>query len=207
MNLPRQEGARSYRADIRQVSAAWRVDRREGEPYTPASWNVTEIAMPQNFIRLVMRGLPLIVLTVLLAAQAQAAPLTTKYYSLDLPADWVVVNGPTKVQEAVQVVMGQKEHKSSALIIVGPANSGEAEQAARGNAKRLQGSTPVLRSNGQWEFTFEQKGVKGYGIVREDAQSKLLLMLVISGDARMANFVYSMRGPYRALMPQPPQLP
>ena len=75
--------------------------------------------MPQNFILLVMRGLPLIVLTVLLAAQAQAAPLTTKYYSLDLPADWVVVNGPTKVQEAVQVVMGQKEHKSSALIIVG----------------------------------------------------------------------------------------
>ena len=49
--------------------------------------------------------------------------------------------------------------------------------------------------------------MKGYGIVREDAQSKLLLMLVISGDARMANFVYSMRGPYRALMPQPPQLP
>ncbi len=163
--------------------------------------------MPQKFIRLVMRGLPLLVLTVLLAAQAQAAPLTTKYYSLDLPADWVVVNGPTKVQEAVQVVMGQKDHKSSALIIVGPANAGEAEQAAKGNAKRLQGSTPVLRSNGQWEFTFEQKGVKGYGIVREDAQSKLLLMLVISGDARMANFVYSMRGPYRALMPQQPQLP
>ena len=163
--------------------------------------------MPQKFIRLVTRGLPLFALIVLFTAQAQAAPLTTKYYSLDLPADWVVVNGPTKVQEAVQVVMGQKDHKSSALIIVGPANAGEAEQAAKANAKRLQGSTPVLRSNGQWEFTFEQKGVKGCGIVREDAQSKLLLMLVISGDARMANFVYSMRGPYRALMPQPPQLP
>ena len=61
--------------------------------------------------------------------------------------------------------------------------------------------------NGQWKFAFEQKGVKGYGIVREDAQSKLLLMLVVSGDLRMANFVYSMRGPYRALVPQPPQLP
>ena len=84
--------------------------------------------MLQKFIRLVVRGLPLFVL--LLAAQAQAAPLTTKYYSLDLPAEWVVVNGPTKVQEAVQVVMGQKDHKSSALIIVGPANAGEAEQAA-----------------------------------------------------------------------------
>ena len=29
---------------------------------------------------------------------------------------------------------------------------------------------------------------------------------VVSGDLRMANFVYSMRGPYRALMPQQPQL-
>lgn len=163
--------------------------------------------MPQKFIRLAVLCLPLFALMILFAAHAQAAPLTTKYYSLDLPADWVVVNGPAKVQEAVQVVMGQKDHKSSALIIVGPANAGEAEQAAKGNAKRLQGSTPVLRSNGQWEFTFEQKGVKGYGIVREDAQSKLLLMLVVSGDARMANFVYSMRGPYRALVPQPPQLP
>ena len=162
--------------------------------------------MPQKFIRLVMRGLPLFALMVLLAAQAQAAPLTTKYYSLDLPADWVVVSGPVKVQEAIQVVMGQKDHKSSAMIIVGPAEAGEAESAAKGNSQRLGGTAPVLR-NGQWEFTFEQKGVKGYGIVREDAQSKLLLMLVVSGDLRMANFVYSMRGPYRALVPQPPQLP
>ncbi|WP_374288532.1 hypothetical protein [Desulfovibrio desulfuricans] len=162
--------------------------------------------MLQSLSRALARALPLLLLAVCAAAQAHAVPLTTKYYGLDLPQDWVVVSGPVKVQEAVQVVMGQKDHKSSALIIVGPANAGEAEQAARGNAKRLGGTAPVLR-NGQWEFTFEQKGVKGYGIVREDAQSKLLLMLVVSGDLRMASFVYNMRGPYRALMPQPPQLP
>ena len=162
--------------------------------------------MRKSLCRGALRALPLLVLAVFMAVQAQAVPLTSKYYSLDLPADWVVVSGPVKVQEAVQVVMGQKDHKSSALIIVGPANAGEAEQAAKGNAQRLGGTAPVLR-NGQWEFTFEQKGVKGYGIVREDTQSKLLLMLVVSGDLRMANFVYSMRGPYRALMPQQPQLP
>ena len=161
--------------------------------------------MPQNYCRFAARVLPLLLL-VLFAAQVHAAPVTTKYYSLDLPSDWVVVNGPAKVQEAVQVVVGQKDHKSSALIIVGPADPGEAEQAARGNAQRLKGSSPVFR-NGQWEFTFEQSGVKGHGIVREDTQSKLLLMLVVSGDARMASFVYKMRGPYRALMPQQPQLP
>ena len=162
--------------------------------------------MRKSLCRGALRALSLLVLAVFMAVQAQAVPLTSKYYSLDLPADWVVVSGPVKVQEAVQVVMGQKDHKSSALIIVGPANAGEAEQAAKGNAQRLGGTAPLLR-NGQWEFTFEQKGVKGYGIVREDTQSKLLLMLVVSGDLRMANFVYSMRGPYRALMPQQPQLP
>ena len=162
--------------------------------------------MRKSLCRGALRALPLLVLAVFMAVQAQAVPLTSKYFSLDLPADWVVVSGPVKVQEAIQVVMGQKDHKSSALIIVGPANAGEAEQAAKGNAQRLGGTAPVLR-NGQWEFTFEQKGVKGYGIVREDTQSKLLLMLVVSGDLRMANFVYSMRGPYRALVPQQPQLP
>lgn len=162
--------------------------------------------MRKSLCRGALRALPLLVLAVFMAVQAQAVPLTTKYYSLDLPADWVVVSGPVKVQEAIQVVMGQKDHKSSAMIIVGPANAGEAEQAAKGNAQRLGGTAPVLR-NGQWEFTFEQKGVKGYGVVREDTQSKLLLMLVVSGDLRMANFVYNLRGPYKALMPQQPQLP
>ena len=161
--------------------------------------------MRKSFCRGALRALPLFVLAVFMAVQAQAVPLTTKYYSLDLPADWVVVSGPVKVQEAIQVVMGQKDHKSSAMIIVGPAEAGEAESAAKGNSQRLGGTAPVLR-NGQWEFTFEQKGVKGYGVVREDVQSKLLLLLVVSGDLRMANFVYSLRGPYRALMPQQPQM-
>ena len=161
--------------------------------------------MRKSFCRGALRALPLLVLAVFMAVQAQAVPLTTKYYSLDLPADWVVVSGPVKVQEAIQVVMGQKDHKSSAMIIVGPAEAGEAESAAKGNSQRPARTAPVFR-NGQWEFTFAQKGVKGYGVVREDVQSKLLLLLVVSGDLRMANFVYSLRGPYRALMPQQPQM-
>ena len=161
----------------------------------------------------ILSKMPLILAAVALfalaqsVAPAQATPLTTKYYSLTLPPDWVVVNGPAKVKEAVQVVVGQKDHKSSALIIVGPAGSGEAEQAAVGNARRLDGTKPVLRANGQWEFTFAQNGVKGYCVVREDAPSGLLLMLIVSGDFKMADFVYQMRGPYKALMPLPPVLP
>ena len=75
--------------------------------------------MRKSLCRGALRALPLLVLAVFMAVQAQAVPLTSKYFSLDLPADWVVVSGPVKVQEAIQVVMGQKDHKSSALIIVG----------------------------------------------------------------------------------------
>lgn len=54
------------------------------------------------------------------AGRISAAPLTTKYYSLDLPPDWVVVNGPTKQNDAVQVLLGQKDHKTSAAVMWGP---------------------------------------------------------------------------------------
>ena len=169
-------------------------------------WKILENAM-QSFCRFKMLWAVfcLLAVTVLppLAGSAQAVPVTTKYYSIELPADWVVVNGPGKVKDAIQVLLGQKEHKSSILIIVGPAKAGEAETAARANAKRLGGSTPVLRQ-GQWEFTFEQQGVKGYGIVREDKSSGVLLMMLASGDLKMADFIYKMRGPYKALVPLKP---
>ncbi|CAK7055893.1 MAG: hypothetical protein DESF_02372 [Desulfovibrio sp.] len=165
--------------------------------------------MPR-FCRLSVTGALLFLLALLavppLTGKALAVPVTTKYYSVELPPDWVVVNGPAKVKDAVQVLLGQKNHKASALIIVGPARPGEAEVAAKANAQRLGGSSPVLRQ-GQWEFAFEQQGLKGYGIVREDAPSGVLLMLVVSGDFAMADFVYKMRGPYKALMPLKPKQP
>lgn len=55
--------------------------------------------------------------------------------------------------------------------------------------------------NGQWKFAFEQRGVKGYGVVCEDKQLMLLLVFVVSGDLCMANFVNSICGRYRVLMP------
>lgn len=58
--------------------------------------------------------------------------------------------------------------------------------------------------DGQVQFSFEQKGIKGYSVVREDTQAKLLLVLIVSGDLRLADFIYGMRGPYKALIPRRP---
>ena len=86
------------------------------------------------------------------AGRISAAPLTTKYYSLDLPPDWVVVNGPTKQNDAVQVLLGQKDHKTSAAVIVGPAKPGDAEKAAEAvHGTRLAGRGQVFRGpRGRW---------------------------------------------------------
>lgn len=145
----------------------------------------------------------MVVLMIFCAAQAQAAPVTTQYYSLDLPADWVVAAGPEKRANVVSVLLGRKDHKSSASLIVGAVQPGEAEKAAKSGAERLKGSKPVF-TNGQWHFTFEQQGVKGYSVVREDPKAKVLLILMVSGDTASANFVYAMRSPYKALIPQRP---
>ena len=103
-----------------------------------------------------------LVLTVVLPLAAWAAPLTTPYYSLDLPPDWVVVSGPVKLQDAVQVLLGQKDHKASALIIAGPAQPGEAEQAARANAQRLGGGNLYFGPTVNGNLPLRRKASQGW---------------------------------------------
>jgi hypothetical protein len=142
----------------------------------------------------------------LAATAATAAPLTTKYYTLELPPDWKVVDGPKIQKDVVHVLLGQTRHKCSASVTVSSAAPGEAEKKAREAAKLLNGTRPVSR-NGQMEFTFKKMGDRGYCIIREDKQAKLLIMVIVSGDTRQANFIYSMRGGYPALVPARPSSP
>ena len=140
-----------------------------------------------------------------MAAGAAAAPLTTKYYSLDPPPDWIVLNGPKTAKDgSVHILLGQKNHRCSASLTVFPASPGLAEKRAREAARLLGGTQPVAR-NGQLEFAFKKMGDNGYCVVREDKQSKLLIMVIVSGDLRQADFIYSMRGDYPALVPVKPE--
>ncbi|MDR1659739.1 MAG: hypothetical protein LBR94_05295 [Desulfovibrio sp.] len=145
----------------------------------------------------------LAVLLMSTAAAVSAAPLATKYYSLELPPDWKVIDGPKVKKDIVHVLLGQIKYKCSASVTVSSSAPGEAEKKAREAAKLLNGTKPALR-NGQLEFTFKKMGDRGYCILREDRQAKLLIMLIVSGDVRQANFIYSMRSGYPALVPARP---
>lgn len=129
-------------------------------------------------------------------------PLTTMYFSLTLPDSWRVIEGPKKTRDLVDVLVGTSDHSCSAQIRVGSVKPGMAEIGAREYAKQLNGTKPVAR-NGQLEFAFEQKGVKGICIFREDPLAKLLMIVIISGKPQLADFIYQMRGPYKTLYPRP----
>jgi hypothetical protein len=136
------------------------------------------------------------------AADVTGASLTTQYYTLDLPPDWTVVTAPKTTNDAVHSLIGQKNHKCSASInVLFKVNPGTAEKLAAETAKRLDGTRPVMR-NGQLEFTFKKMGDNGYCIIREDKQAKLLLLVIVSGSTGQADFIYSMRSEYPALVPQ-----
>ncbi|MDR1776255.1 MAG: hypothetical protein LBR31_00305 [Desulfovibrio sp.] len=139
------------------------------------------------------------------ASGAAAETLTTKYYTLDVPQDWKILAGPTEKKGVTHLHLAQKNHKCSVLVNIDKAKPGDAEKCARYSAKVLNGSKPVMR-NGQWEFTFKKMGDSGYCIVREDKKAGLLISLVVSGsNLPQANFVYSMRGGYPALVPHKPE--
>ncbi|MCR5563911.1 MAG: hypothetical protein K6F46_11220 [Desulfovibrio sp.] len=134
---------------------------------------------------------------------ACATPLTTQYFGLNLPPDWMVLDGPRKEGKSVRVQLGNKAKTAAVALAAGPARPGDAEKAADAYAKRLRGTKPTVQ-NGQLYFTFGHQGEHGYAILREDALSGLLLICIVSGDLKAADFVYEMRGPYKALRPVRP---
>lgn len=138
-----------------------------------------------------------------LGGGACAAPLTTKYFGLNLPPDWMVLDGPRKEGKSVRVQLGNKSKTAAVALAVGPARPGDAERAADAYAKRLLGTKPVVQ-NGQLYFTFGHQGEHGYAILRGDGLSGLLLICIVSGDLKAAEFIYEMRGPYKALRPVRP---
>ena len=132
-----------------------------------------------------------------------AAPLTTKYFSLELPPDWIVLEGPKKEKGLVRVHLGSKDHSSSVQIMVMQVQPGDVEKAASSYAKRLKAGKP-RRANGQLVIPFTQQGIDGYCLLREDSMNKLMLVLAASGDLEKIDFVYQMRGPYQSLKPVKP---
>ncbi|MCR4665848.1 MAG: hypothetical protein K5657_00960 [Desulfovibrio sp.] len=136
------------------------------------------------------------------AAQARSrVPVTTKYYSITLPEDWVVFKGPVKSRDNIQLQLTNSKRTAVATLVVGRVEAGDAKKVISLYGKRF--GAPVIRE-GQAEFFLTNGKEKGYCIVREDARDRLLLILTVSGEIERANFLFSLRTPYAALLPKKP---
>ena len=134
------------------------------------------------------------------ATSQKSVSVTTKHYSLALPDDWVVLYGPVNERGTTRFQLADKAKTSTISITVGPSRAGDAEQIAKLTAKRLQ--TNAVQRNGQWQYVFKNDRGAGYTIVREDNGNALLMVITVSGDISKAEFIYRMRSPYTALLPQ-----
>lgn len=134
------------------------------------------------------------------AKQSAAMPVTTKYYSLALPEDWAVLFGPVSKLGATHFQLADKTKTSTVSITVGPSQAGDAERMAKHIAQRFQ--TNAEKHNGQWQCVFKSDKGAGYSIVREDKNKALLMVITVSGDTSKAEFIFQMRSPYAALLPQ-----
>ena len=104
------------------------------------------------------------VLAVALAAPAQAAEVKTKYFSIDLPADWTQ---PQPVQEGNGALMALfvSGKDGSAVTITVVANDAATQTVANMKNGGMSPSDPVEK-NGLYESSFSQgqgKGMSWFG--------------------------------------------
>ena len=119
---------------------------------------IKEITMVQ-FIDRVSLTLAAVVLAASLAVPAQAAEVKTKYFSIDLPADWTQ---PQPVQEAQGslVALFANSKDGSAVTITVVANSMSAKDAAAQTVANMKsgGMSPSdpVEKDGLYETSFSQ---------------------------------------------------
>ena len=139
------------------------------------------------------------------AKNANALPISTKYYSLSLPSDWVVLRGPEKTRDTITLQLADTKRTTVATLVVGTAMPNEAEKAVALYTKRLQ-VKPTFHA-GQAEFYLTHGKEKGFFLLRESKHDHLLLLLTVSGDLEKAGFLFALRTPYSSLRPVKPVLP
>ena len=136
------------------------------------------------------------------AGLVSAYPITTKYYSLDLPANWSVLKGPTRKKDLIFLQLANQKKTATATLVVGPASAAEAQQAPYMAASRA--NATVYQNQGQTEFSVNHGTEHGFCIFRYDSKSQLLLILTISGDTAETGFIFKIKSPHMQLRPVVP---
>lgn len=142
---------------------------------------------------------------VLPAGQAEAATFRCKYFTLNLPRNWSLINGPFKKGGGETAVLGRRDHKASVQLIYGTSVKENFRTIVDGYAKSLKAKATYTSASQAW-FDTQRKGqTMRFHFCQDEAES-LLAIFILNGKPEDMAFVHTgMQTKYKGLVPQPAQ--
>lgn len=135
-----------------------------------------------------------------LPAEAVAATFRSPYFTLELPKDWSLVEGPFKKNGGEAAVIGRRDHKASVQIMSGPIKPGEFETIVKGYAHSLRIAEPTVKGQ-QAMFEASRNGQRLTFIFRcNDSRTKLVIF-ICNGDMKGMKFLSGMQTKEPGLVP------
>ncbi len=127
------------------------------------------------------------VLCALLALPLSAAAQEYKYFSVDIPPDWMLVDEPEEDKDGTfTLIVGRKDHSSVVMLVAGPNGGIDAATLAKSLSSSMGATGEPQENKGQYQYEYERDGVRGVACLAVDAKAKLYMMTAVSGDTQAA---------------------
>lgn len=115
-----------------------------------------------------MRSLLLCAVLLMLAVPAQAGEVDCRYFTINLPDDWTVVEKPAEDADGIfAAVFGEKAKTASISLVSGSSEGKGAKELADLLAPSASATETPKEHEGQYGFAISANGVEGFCILSE----------------------------------------
>ena len=160
-------------------------------------------SIPGNMPKTLITALTLL-LCLLLAplSEAQAGTFRCQYFTLNLPQNWKLINGPFKKGGGETAVLGRRDHKASVQMLYGTSVKENFKTIVEGYANGLKASPKYMDTSQAW-FDTTRKGQQFRFIFCQDAAAQVLAIYILNGKPGDMDFIRTgMKTKYKGLVPQ-----
>lgn len=135
-------------------------------------------------------------------SEAQAGTFRCQYFTLNLPQNWKLINGPFKKGGGETAVLGRRDHKASVQMLCGTSVKENFKTIVEGYARGLRASPKFMGTSQAW-FDTTRKGQQLRFIFCQDEAAQVLAIYILNGTPKDMDFIRTgMKTKYRGLVPQ-----
>ena len=136
-------------------------------------------------------------------SEAQAGTFRCQYFTLNLPQNWKLINGPFKKGGGETAVLGRRDHKASVQMLYGTSVKENFKTIVEGYARGLRASPKYMGTSQAW-FDTTRKGQQFRFIFCQDDAAQVLAIYILNGKPKVdADFIRTgMKTKYKGLVPQ-----